>query len=117
MADPNQNGTVLSSNFSYEPPVSEATLQESQEFSQSVKDVISEIEGEFAQNEAQEILGEDGQPIVAQQPEEQPEVETPETPQDDPAVLRGIDRLVQRETALQAREAAFQAREAQASRL
>lgn len=118
MADTNLNGTVLNSNFSYEPPVAAASPEESDEFSQSVKDVISEIEGEFNQNEAEEVLGEDGLPIPPEvEPTTEDRVEPVEPVQDDPAVMRGLDRLVQRETAQQAKEAAFQAREAQVSRL
>jgi hypothetical protein len=96
------------SNITYQPPA-ETPVEEYAAFNDEVRDVISEIEGEW--NPPPEV--EDEAPVEAA-----PEVEA-EVPdeKDDPAVTRGMDRLVQREVALQTREAQIAARESRVSAL
>lgn len=119
---PNQNATaentpVASSTFTYEPPAGPEP-EETQSFEQSLKDVVSEIEDEFAQSKYEfneEELAE-GEP-KPEAPE--PEVEPEAVAEDDeaPEVKRGLDRLVAREVALQAKEAEFQGRFAKVAAL
>lgn len=105
------------SDLTYQPPA-ETPIEEQQAFDQSLKDVISEIDGEYQEKPeftdeelAQPAEGAEGEPEPAVEPT--PEVEDAE----DPAVARGMERLVSREVALQAKEQAFQARESRVSSL
>lgn len=100
---------VAESDFSYEPPAG-PDPSEQDAFSQSLKDIVSEIEGEYNSDETPEFTEEE----LAADETEAPEAETPAEPieeKDDPAVARGMERLVAREVAIQAREAAIQAKE------
>jgi hypothetical protein len=109
MATTQAPALAIESNFNpkYEVPVSEATPDEQAEFSQSLKDIIGEIEQEYAPAPEPEV--EDEVPA-----ETEPEAEVqPETEVEEPAITKGIERLVQRETAIAQREATLQAREAQ----
>ena len=105
------NGLVVNSDFSYTPPPG-AAPEEHAEFSQLLKDSIKEIEGEY--NPPPEV--DETQEAPEAEPEVTPEAE-PEAQADDPAVARGMDRLIQREVALQAKESAFQAREGKVASL
>lgn len=111
-AQPNAAVTA-ESDFSYQPP---AEVDTSAEFDQSLKDIVSEIEGEFADNKyefSDEELAEGadtagdpdsgGEDDAAEKP--------PGEPQDSPEVVRGMERLVAREVALQAKEAQITAAE------
>lgn len=103
---------VAESDFSYEaPPGPDPSEQDN--FEQSLKDIVSEIEGEYnpePEFTEEELAGDDSSGTP----------ETPaadEKPAEDPAVLRGMERLVAREVALQAKEASFAARESQVASL
>lgn len=104
---------TMESDLSYTPPPA-ANPAEQAEFDQSLKDVISEIEGEWAGG--RETPDETPAEVKPDEPAVEPEKATAEVAKD-PAEERGFDRLVQREVALQARESAFQAREARVQSL
>lgn len=93
------------SNLTYTPPP-EPDQAEYTEFKDALHDSISEIENEY--NPTPEFVEDAAETTeTAPQPEAVAEVEPEE-----PAIARGMERLVAREVALQAKEAAFQAREA-----
>lgn len=110
---------IAESELTYIPP----KQVEDPSFDQAISDVISEIEGEQAASaraewEAENPLAE-GQ-VEPKQPgaegqETKPEVEV--SPKPDPALQHGLDRLIQREVALQAREAQFAAQEGETARI
>jgi len=98
------------SNLNYQPPP-EVDPAEIQDFEQSLKDIVSEIEGDLADKPEftdEELEVETPDPVAKPEPEVEAE---------DPAVARGMERLVSREVALQQKEAAFQAREAKLTAL
>lgn len=99
-----QQPLYAESEFNYEPPA-EPDASEADNFNQSLKDIVSEIEGEYSP--APEFTDEELQVEKPVEPEAPAEAE-----QDDPAVARGLDRIVAREVALQAKESAFQAQAA-----
>ncbi len=111
---PAENAITAESNLTYTPPP-EASYDEQADFQQSLKDIVSEIEGEFKPKYefTEEELssdnepGHEGEPLAEGADGAEPAVEA-----DEPAVARGLDRLIAREVALQTKEAAFQAREA-----
>lgn len=111
---------VAESNLMYEAPQSEATPDESADFARAQRDIISEISNEFDDHERPEFTDEelsDGSEQTPETPEQtRPEEATDET-KEDPAVARGMERLIQREVQVQAREAAIQAREARVQAL
>lgn len=115
---------IANSELTYTPPVQEVD----DGFDQSVRDIISEIEGEQATSRQAEWEAQNPDPNPqtpdAQKPAD--EVVTPDksaTP--DPAlqgkfppeIQHGLDRLIQREVALQARESQFAARESEVAQL
>jgi hypothetical protein len=110
-----EQATVIpaqSSNFSYEPPKSEATPDELAEFNSLLSDSIKDIQAEYdpapepdAPAEEQ-VQGQTQDTQDVQEPAADPSAEAPE-------VTRGIERLVQRELALQTKEAEFNSRQAQ----
>lgn len=96
--------------FNYNPPPSEDP-QDQQDFRQSLLDVTKEIEAEWAPTP--EVEADPEAPV-----EQAPEVAAPAPePAEAPEIAKGMDRLVQREVALQAKEAAFQARESEVTGL
>ena len=106
---------TVESDFSYEPPVE---VDNTAEFQQSLKDIVSEIEQEHSANKYEftdeELAeGEDpGDSGGAAGPDDLDEAEkAPSEPKDAPEVARGMERLVAREVALQAREAKLQSDE------
>ncbi len=105
---------VAESDLTYTPPKG-PDPDDLQSFDQSLKDIVSEIEGEWGDDETPKFTEEE----LAEGGDEAPEAETPAEPtqeeKEDPGVARGMERLVAREVALQAKEHAFQAREAQLS--
>lgn len=111
----NQAPIIAESELTYVPPRQEAD----DGFDQSVRDVISEIEGE--QHASQRAAWEAENPADPSVPspasESKPEVEAPAEPKPDPALQHGLDRLIQREVALQARESQFAASESEIARI
>src|SRR4026209_2090004 len=94
------------SNLSYEPPVSEASPQEQVDFADALKGVIGEIQDEY--NPEPEFTDEelDAEADDVGQTGQTPEIKVPVKPEaedaeepSDPAVARGLDRLVAREAA------------------
>lgn len=90
------------SEFNYEPPA-EPDASEAESFNQSLKDIVSEIEDEYspAPEFTDEELGTEPAPAEAEEPAG--------VEKDEPAVTRGLDRIIAREVALQSKEAAFNA--------
>jgi hypothetical protein len=98
--------TIGESNLNYQPPA-EVDPAEIQDFEQSLKDIVSEIEDDMVDKPefTEEELAE-GEPEKVE-----PEVVAPVEDKDDPAVARGMERLISREVSLQQKEAAFQVKE------
>lgn len=117
---PTQSQTItMNSDFSYDPPPA-VDPAEISDFQSSLKDIVSEIEGEWAPAPEDGLETQDApEADLEAKPDdqEQPGNEPAAPDQDDPAVARGMERLVSREVALQAKEAAFQAREARVATL
>lgn len=89
--------------ITYEPPA-QAPVEEHQIFSDNLHDVISQIDEEYTPDP---LEGDEGATV-----DETPQAEVPAEPtpdKEDPTVARGVERLVQREIALQQREQVFQA--------
>lgn len=109
MPDPVQAAITIpaeSSAFNYNPPPADDPADQL-EFRQSLADVTKQIEEEWAAP---------ADPTT-DEPAPVPAVETPPAEPTEAPVAQGMDRLVQREVALQAKEASFQAREGKVSGL
>jgi hypothetical protein len=98
---PNQNPTTQTLDFS-DPHQGEVD-----QFNSEVKDVISQIAGEWdvQANPAPEGTSEPEVPAEGEPQESVEPVAPQEEVQDDPSVKRGLDRLVAREVEIQAKEA------------
>lgn len=93
---------------------------EQAQFAADLDAITREIEAEFNANQADEYLDEDSPPQEGEAPPaegDHPPVEAPAKDEDDPAVAKGLDRLVAREVALKVREDAAAAAEAKAQAL
>lgn len=123
MSDANSPNTptipAQSSNFTYEPPKSEATPDELAEFNDllngSIKDIADEYRPQF-EDEAPEST-EPQETTEEAQPNQAPEGHQNEQEKESPEVARGLERLVQRELAVQEKERAFAARESRVGAL
>jgi len=112
----NPNATVIPaerSSFTYEAPP-ETDPQEIADFNALLKDSISDISNEY--NPTPEF---EPEPTEGGESSAEPEAEPSEASEqsESPEITRGVDRLVQREVALQTKEAAFQQREARVQAL
>lgn len=110
-----------SSNFTYEPPASEASPQELTEFNNLLDGSISDISKEY--NPGPEFTDEElrGGEDSGQEQQAKPEVQDTagqgESAKESPEVARGLERLVQRELEVQAKEQGFAQREARVQSL
>lgn len=102
------------SQFSYEPPKSEASPDELVEFNSLLKGSIEEISDEFSEKPPADSVvidpdsdGQDPDPVPVE----------PTPPAEHPEIARGMQQLVQREVQLQAREATLTQRETQTKSL
>ena len=113
MTQANVTPTPHVSNLTYEPPPA-PEASELDDFAALARDSISEIENEFAAEGAPEFtdeeLADEGEAEV--EPEDTAEPKVDKDDKDDPAIARGMERLVAREVELQTKERDFAAREA-----
>lgn len=93
--------TAATSNLTYEPPA-QPPVEEHQIFSDNLQDVISQIDEEYTPDPLE------GEPLSETPPVEPEPAAEPTPDKEDPTVARGVERLVQREIALQQREQVFQ---------
>ena len=123
-ATPAQTAPIVTeSELTYQPPA-QPPAEEYEAFNAALKDSISEISNEYApgpeddEAPADDLDHDKGPDNVETKSEPEPEG-TEDAPEDkeSPEIAKGVQRLVQREVALQAKEQAFQARESRAAQL